>query len=75
MRDKDFKEKRVILNQKKKLMKMEDKLLNKKENVYIKNKISPIKEKIEEKIPAKMMDTFKKLLKKDFIMYLKKELQ
>ena len=66
MRDKDFKEKRVILNQKKKLMKMEDKLLNKKENIYIKNKISPIKEKLEEKIPAKMMDTFQKAFEKGF---------
>jgi hypothetical protein len=59
MRDKDFKEKKVIFNQKRKLMKMEDKLLNKKENIYIKNKISPIKEKLEEKIPAKMMDISK----------------
>ena len=66
MRDKDFKEKKVIFNQKKKLMKMEDKLLNKKENMYIKNKISPIKEKLEEKIPVKMMDTFEKAFEKDF---------
>ena len=66
MRDKDFKEKRVILNQKKKLMKMEDKILNKKENIYIKNKISPIKEKLEEKIPVKMMDTFQKAFEKGF---------
>jgi len=66
MRDKDFKEKKVILNQKRKLMKMEDKLLNKKENIYIKNKISPIKEKLEEKIPVKMMDTFQKAFEKGF---------
>jgi len=66
MRDKDFKEKRVILHQKKKLMKMEDKILNKKENIYIKNKISPIKEKLEEKIPVKMMDTFQKAFEKGF---------
>ena len=66
MGDKDFKEKRIILNQKKKLMKREDKLLNKKENVYIKNKISPIKEKLEEKIPVKMIDTFQKAFEKGF---------
>ena len=66
MRDKDFKERKVIFNQKKKLMKMEDKLLNKKENIYMKNKISPIKEKLEEKIPTKMMDTFQKAFEKGF---------
>lgn len=66
MKDKDFKEKRVILNQKNKLIKMEDKILNKKENIYVKNKILPIKEKIEEKIPAKMMNTFQKAFEKGF---------
>ncbi|MCE5220339.1 MAG: EcsC family protein [Clostridium sp.] len=72
MRDKDFKEKRVILSQKNKLMKREDKLLNKKENLYIKNKISPIKEKLEEKIPAKMIDTFQKAFEKGFYYVFKK---
>jgi len=66
MNDKDFKEKRVIMDQKKKLMKKEEKFLNKKENMFIKNKISPIKEKLEEKIPAKMMDTFEKAFEKGF---------
>jgi len=66
MKYKDIKEERVIINQKKKLMKMEDKLLNKRQNIYIKNKISPIKEKLEEKIPTKMMDTFQKAFEKGF---------
>jgi len=66
MRDKDFKEERVIINQKNKLIKMENKLLNKRENIYIKNKVLPIKEKLEEKIPGKMMDTFKKAFEKGF---------
>lgn len=66
MKDKDLKEKRVIFNQKKKLTKMEDKLLNKNENTYIKNKISKLKEKLEEKIPPKMMDTFQKAFEKGF---------
>ena len=66
MKDKDFKEERVIHNQKNKLMKMEDKLLNKRENIYIKNKVSKVKEKLEEKIPAKMMETFQKAFEKGF---------
>jgi len=66
MRYKGFNEERVIFNQKKKLMKMEDKLLNKTENIYIKNKISKVKEKLEEKIPTKMMDTFQKAFEKGF---------
>jgi len=66
MRDKDFKEKKVVINQKKKLMKMEENFLNKKENLYIKNKISPIKEKLEKKIPVKMIDMFQKAFEKGF---------
>ncbi len=66
MKDKDFKEERVILNQKNKLIKMENKILNKRENIYIKNKIVKVKEKLEEKIPAKMMDTFQKAFEKGF---------
>ena len=48
MRYKGFNEEKVILDQKKKLMKLENKILNKKENIYIKNKISKVKEKLEE---------------------------
>ena len=66
MRYKGFNEEKVILDQKKKLMKLENKILNKKENIYIKNKISKVKEKLEEKIPSKIMDTFQKAFEKGF---------
>ncbi len=72
MRDKDFKEKKVIVNQKSKLMKIEEKLLNKKDDSYIKNKISPIRNKLEGKIPTKMIETFEKAFEKGFYYVLKK---
>lgn len=72
MRAKDFAEKRVIINQKKKLMEMEEKFLNKKENIYIKNRISPIKDMLEEKIPDKMLDTFQKAFEKGFYYVFRK---
>ena len=62
----DIGKERILNNQKKKLLKREEKFLNKKENEYIKNKISPIQEKIEEKIPKKMIDTFEKDFEKGF---------
>lgn len=58
--------KKIINKQKKKLMKTEHKLLNKKENIYIKNKILPIKTKVEQKIPQGMIDTFQKAFEKGF---------
>lgn len=63
---KDVKEKKIINKQKKKLMKKEQKLLNKKENIYILNKIMPIKEKVEEKIPESMVNTFEGAFEKGF---------
>lgn len=63
---KDVKEKKIINKQKKKLMKREQKLLNKKENVYIINKIAPIKDKLEKKIPESMANTFEKAFEKGF---------
>lgn len=72
MRAKDFTEKRIIINQKKKLMEMEEKFLNKKENIYIKNKIVPIKDTLEEKIPDKMLDTFQKAFEKGFYYVFRK---
>lgn len=66
MKYKSFKEERIILNQKRKLMKIEDKLLNKKDNIYIRDKILKAKEKLEEKIPTKIMDTFQKAFEKGF---------
>lgn len=62
----DLKKDKTLDNQKKRLLKREEKFFNKKENEYIKNKISPIKEKLEEKIPDKMMDTFRKAFEKGF---------
>lgn len=62
----ELKKERILNNQKKKLLKREDKFFNKKENQYIKNKILPIKEKLEEKIPEKMIDTFEKAFEKGF---------
>lgn len=63
---KNLKEKKIIDKQKKKLMRKEDKLLHKKETVYIKNKITPIKKKVEEKIPESMINTFQKAFEKGF---------
>lgn len=62
----ELRKERIINNQKKKLLKREEKFFNKKENEYIKNKISPLKEKLEEKIPEKMIDTFEKAFEKGF---------
>lgn len=66
MKDNDFKKEKVLTKQKKKLMKREEKFFYKKENEYIKNKILPIKAKIEEKIPTKMIETFEKAFEKGF---------
>ena len=63
---KDVKEKKIINKQKKKLMKKEQKLLNKKESIYILNKIAPIKNKVEKKIPEGMTNTFEKAFEKGF---------
>ncbi|MDR3593832.1 EcsC family protein [Clostridium sp.] len=62
----DLKKERILNSQKKKLLKREEKFFNKKENEYIKNKISPIKEKLEEKIPEKMLDKFEKAFERGF---------
>lgn len=62
----DLKKEKILNSQKKKLLRREEKFFNKKENEYIKNKISPIKEKLEEKIPEKMIDTFEKAFEKGF---------
>jgi hypothetical protein len=62
----DAKRERIINNQRKRLMKREERFFNKKENEYIKNMILPIKEKLEEKIPNKMIETFEKAFEKGF---------
>lgn len=49
----DKRKERILNSQMKKLIKREDKFFYKKENEYIKNKILPVKEQLEEKIPKK----------------------
>lgn len=66
MDDEDIKKEKVVNSQKRKLIKREERFFNKRENEYIRQKISPIKEKIEEKIPEKMIDTFQKAFEKGF---------
>lgn len=60
------KKKKIINKQKKKLMKKEKKIIDKSEKINIKNRISPIKEKIEERIPEKLTNTFEKAFEKGF---------
>ncbi|EKQ53801.1 MULTISPECIES: EcsC family protein [unclassified Clostridium] len=62
----ESKKAKILSSQMKKLIKREEKFFNRKENKYIKERISPIKEKIEEKIPEKMIDTFEKAFEKGF---------
>lgn len=66
MRDRNSKKEKVLNNQKEKLIKREEKFFCKKENEYIKNKMLPIRAKLEEKIPIKMIETFEKAFEKGF---------
>lgn len=63
---KNSKKEKVLNNQRKKLIQREEKFFNKSENKYIRDKILPIKEKLEERIPSKMLDTFEKAFEKGF---------
>nr|WP_077849030.1 EcsC family protein [Clostridium puniceum] len=63
---KAIREKKIIKNQKEKLLKREEKFFYKKENEYIKNKLTPIREKLEEKVPDKMIEAFEKAFEKGF---------
>ncbi len=62
----DKRKERILNSQMKKLIKREDKFFYKKENEYIKNKILPVKEQLEEKIPKNMIETFEKAFEKGF---------
>ena len=63
---KAIKEKKVLKNQKEKLLKREEKFFYKKENEYINSKLAVIREKLEEKVPSKVMETFEKAFEKGF---------
>jgi poly(A) polymerase Pap1 len=63
---KAIKEKKVLKNQKEKLLKREEKFFYKKENEYINSKFAVIREKLEEKVPSKVMETFEKAFEKGF---------
>jgi len=63
---KAIREKKVIKNQKEKLLKREEKFFYKKENEYLKNKFAGVREKLEEKVPSKMIETFEKAFEKGF---------
>ena len=62
----DIRRQRTLNSQMKKLIKREEKFFYKKENEYIKNKILPIKEQLEEKIPKGMIENFEKAFDKGF---------
>lgn len=64
--------KKIINRELNKLNKKENKLLNKKENKIIKSKVSPISDKIEEKIPQKLKDTLESAFYNGFKLVLEK---
>ncbi|GAA0075722.1 hypothetical protein UT300005_01000 [Clostridium sp. CTA-5] len=49
-----------------KINKIEEKILTKKENGFIKNKLNPYKQKVEEKIPKKLQSTLESAFEKGF---------
>lgn len=64
--------KKIINRELNKLNKKENKLLNKRENKFIKNKVAPISDKIEEKIPQKLKDTLESAFYNGFKLVLEK---
>ncbi len=64
--------KKIINRELNKLNKKENKLLNKRENKFIKNKVAPISDKIEEKIPQKLKDTIESAFYNGFKLVLEK---
>ena len=60
------KEEKVIMRQKKKLKNREEKLLQKKDDSFFKEKIKPLKNKVENKIPQKVTEGINKAFEKGF---------
>ncbi|MEO2680385.1 EcsC family protein, partial [Clostridium butyricum] len=54
------KEEKIIRRQKNKLAKIEEKLLEKEDNKFLKNKLNPLKSKVEDKIPDKVTNGLNK---------------
>ncbi|WP_053984359.1 EcsC family protein [Niameybacter massiliensis] len=66
MENNQAKKYKLIKKQLDKVEKKENKVLSKKEIKFIKNKVSPIQEKIESKIPAKLQQTLEKAFETGF---------
>ncbi|MDB2152427.1 EcsC family protein [Clostridium butyricum] len=60
------KEEKIIRRQKNKLAKIEEKLLEKEDNKFLKNKLNPLKSKVEDKIPDKVTNGLNKAFEKGF---------
>ncbi|MEX0155866.1 EcsC family protein [Clostridium butyricum] len=58
------KEEKIIRRQKNKLAKIEEKLLEKEDNKFLKNKLNPLKSKVEDKIPDKVTNGLNKAFEK-----------
>lgn len=63
---KNSKGEKVILKEKRNLAKKEEKFIRKREIVFIKEKLNPLKSKVEEKIPDRLANTINKAFEKGF---------
>lgn len=63
---KNRQEEKVILKEKRNLAKKEEKFIRKKEIMFFKEKINPLKSKVEDKIPEKLAGTINKAFEKGF---------
>ncbi|MDO5518218.1 MAG: EcsC family protein [Clostridium sp.] len=63
---KNRREEKVILKEKRNLAKKEDKFIRKKEFMFLKEKLTPLKSKVEDKIPEKLAGTINKAFEKGF---------
>lgn len=66
MLKKNRQEEKVILKEKRNLAKKEEKFIRKKEILFIKKKLAPLKSKVEEKIPGKLVNTINQAFEKGF---------
>ena len=72
MRNNEEKKYKLIKKQLNQVEKKENKILDKKEIKFIKDKVTPIQEKIESKIPAKLQQTLEKAFETGFKMVFEK---
>jgi len=63
---------RELIKQLKRIEKQENKMLNQKENLFIKSKIDPVKDKIQEKIPEKLKTVLEATFYKGFQLVFEK---